>query len=232
MDHFRTQLDDLLEKLLEMGTLAEEMVQLATQVIVEQNTSLVAKVFASEQRVNALQVEVDDRAVELTALQQPMATDVRFLFMASRIGGELERIADQAVNICQNAKYVLAGPATTNFCDLATLSKTAQQILRESLMAVSGQDILLANRINESHKNVNGYRDRVFKSLIAWLSSDPSTAQQAMSLVLIAHNLGRIADHAVNIAEEVIYWVEGIDVRYRANVGAISNGFPAWANLR
>src|SRR5215207_8758258 len=105
MRHFEEQLAELFQRIVLMGTLAESMIQGATATVVKRNESLAEEVFAKEDEVNALQVEVDDRAVKLTAQNQPMARDARFLFMASRIGGELERIADQSVNICQNAHF-------------------------------------------------------------------------------------------------------------------------------
>src|SRR4051794_40252928 len=110
MRHFEEQLQELFQRIVLMGTLAESMIQTPIASLVKRNDSLVEDVFLKEDEVNALQVEVDDRAVRLTAQNQPMARDARFLFMASRIGGELERIADQSVNICQNTTHALESP--------------------------------------------------------------------------------------------------------------------------
>src|SRR5512138_2485408 len=104
--HFDEQIQDLLEKLVLMGRLSESMIQLALRILIERNESLSAEIWRKENDVNNLQLEIDDRAVKLTALQQPVGSDVRFLFMASRIATELERIGDQALNICQNAHHV------------------------------------------------------------------------------------------------------------------------------
>ena len=109
MRHFDEQLDELFKRIIMMGSLAESMIQLALRAYTEGNEALASDVYAKEHQVNALQVEVDDKAVKLTTLQQPVASDARFLFMASRIGGELERIADQSINILQNTHYVLEG---------------------------------------------------------------------------------------------------------------------------
>src|SRR6476620_5172621 len=106
MRHFEELLQELLQQIVLMGTIAESMIQIALTGLVKRDQTRAIEVFVKEQEVNRLQVEVDDRAVKLTALQQPVAQDVRFLFMASRIGGELERIADQAINVCENAHYV------------------------------------------------------------------------------------------------------------------------------
>src|SRR5580658_1001392 len=119
MRHFEEQLDELFKRIIMMGSLAESMIQLAIRSYTEGNESLAGEVYAKENQVNALQVEVDDKAVKLTTLQQPVASDARFLFMASRIGGELERIADQSINIVQNTHYALgASPPLKPLVDL------------------------------------------------------------------------------------------------------------------
>src|SRR5690348_12950532 len=110
MRHFHGQLQELFQKVVMMGSVAESMIQQAVSGLVSRNEAVLEAVFAKEQQVNEFQVAVDDQAVKLTVLQQPVAQDARFLFMASRIGGELERIADQAINVCQNARFVLQGP--------------------------------------------------------------------------------------------------------------------------
>src|SRR5947209_6065520 len=111
MRHFEEQLQELLQKVVEMGTVADGMIETAMRILIERNAAHAAKVWAKEQEVNSMQVAIDEKAVSLTAMNQPVARDARFLFMASRIGGELERIADQTVNIAQNAHFVLQGPA-------------------------------------------------------------------------------------------------------------------------
>lgn len=197
-----------------MGSLAESMVQTAVAALVRRDDALAAEVYATEREVNRLQVEVDDRAVKLTALQQPVAQDVRFLFMASRIGGELERIADQAVNICQNSRFVLEAPPLRPLVDLPIMSEVAQKMVRDSLTAMINRDVGLANQVLEEEEKVDAFRDQIFRTLLTHMMADPGTIQRAISLILIARNLERIGDHATNIAEEVIYWIQGRDVRH------------------
>ena len=151
---------------------------------------------------------------KLTALQQPVAQDVRFLFMASRIGGELERIADQAINICQNAAFVLEAPPLKPLVDLPIMSEIAQKMVRDSLTAMINRDVGLANQVLEEEEKVDAFRDQIFRTLLTHMMADPGTIQRAISLILIARNLERIGDHATNIAEEVIYWIQGRDVRH------------------
>src|SRR5262245_9213722 len=136
MRHFEELLQELMQKVVMMGTITESMIQLAVAGLVKRNENLHNDVFAKEQEVNRLQVEVDDKAVKLTALQQPVAQDVRFLFMASRIGGELERIADQAINICQNSRHVIEAPPLRPLVELPIMADVAQKMVRDSLTAM------------------------------------------------------------------------------------------------
>lgn len=227
--HFHEQLQQLLQKVVLMGTTVEGMIQTAMRSLIKRNEALQAEVFAAERMVNSLQVEVDDMAVRLTALQQPVASDVRFLFMASRIGGELERIADLSINICQNTRFVLEAPPLGPMVDLSVMSEVAQKMVRDSLTAMIDKNVDLANRVLEEDERVDAFRDQIFRSLLTYMMADPGTIQQALSLILISRNLERIGDHATNIGEEVIYWIQGRDVRHGKGLsgGDVSQGAPS-----
>jgi phosphate transport system protein len=214
MRHFEEQLGELFQRIVLMGTLAEGMIQTAVLSLVKRNEALAQEVFAKEDEVNALQVEVDDRAVTLTAQNQPMARDVRFLFMASRIGGELERIADQAINICQNSRHAMEGEPIKPLVELPIMADIAQKMVRDSLTAMIQRDVAIADRVLEEEKKVDAFRDQIFRTLLTYMMGEPRMIQPALSLILIARNLERIGDHATNIAEEVIYWIQGRDVRH------------------
>jgi len=212
--HFDQQIEDLLERLVLMGRIAESMIQTAMRVLVERNESLSGEVDGKEMEVNDLQIEIDDRAVKLTALQQPVATDVRFLFMASRIASELERIGDQAVNICQNAHYVVRAAPLNPLVDLPMMGDIAEGMVRDALGALVSRDCALAARVLEEEQKVDAYRNQIFRVLLTYMMADPRTIERALSLILISRNLERVGDHATNIAEEVIYLVEGREVRH------------------
>jgi len=224
MRHFHEQLHELYQKVVAMGLIAESMIQTAVSSLIERNEALAKQVFAKEDEVNALQVEIDDRCVKLTAMNQPVAQDARFLFMASRIGGELERVADQAINICQNAHFVLEAPPLRPILDLPAMAEIAQKMVRDSINAMANRDTNLANQVLEEEKRVDAYRDQIFRTLLTYMMADPATIQRALSLILIARNLERIGDHATNIAEEVIYWIQGRDVRHGKAVQKRKNG--------
>jgi phosphate transport system protein len=212
--HFDEQIQDLLEKLVLMGRLAESMIQLALRVLIERDESLSEEVMRKENEVNDLQLEIDDRAVKLTALQQPVGSDVRFLFMASRIASELERIGDQAVNICQNAHHVLKAAPLKPLVDLPRMGELSESMVRKSIEALVKRDCGIARGVLEDEKEVDLFRDQIFRVLLTYMMADPGTIERALALILMSRNLERVGDHATNIAEEVIYLVEGREVRH------------------
>lgn len=214
MRQFDEQLQQLMQKIILMGTTAETMIQLATRALVERNEQLTDEVFRKEKEVNALQIEVDEMAVRLTALQQPVGTDVRFLFMATRISTELERIADQAINICQNLHHVLLAPALRPMVDIPIMAELSQKMVRDSITALIQRDCTLADKVLEQEATVDAFRNQIFRTLLTYMMADPGTIQRAISLILISRNLEKVGDHATNIGEEVIYWVQGRDVRH------------------
>jgi phosphate transport system protein len=159
-------------------------------------------------------LEIDEAAVTLVALNQPMAADVRFLFAASRITSEIERIGDQAINICQNARYVLQFPPLKSMVDIGIMSDIVQKMVRDVLASLVERDVSLAERVIDSEDQVDAFRDQIFRTLLTYMMADPGTIQRALSLILLSRNLERIGDHATNIAEEVIYLVQGRDIRH------------------
>jgi phosphate transport system protein len=213
--HFDEQIQELLEKLVRMGRVAESMIQAALRSLIERNEALSEEVYRKEEEINELQLEIDDRAVKLTALQQPVGSDVRFLFMASRIATELERIGDQAVNICQNTHHVLQAPPLKPLVDLPRMGEISEFMVRNSVQALVERDCDLAEQVLNDEKQVDAFRDHIFRVLLTYMMADPGTIQRALALILISRNLERVGDHATNIAEEVIYLVAGREVRHR-----------------
>lgn len=215
MRHFEEQIQELQQRLVYMGRLAEAMIQDALRMLIERNVALFEEIERKEDEVNELQIEVDDRAVKLAALQQPVGSDVRLVFMSSRIATELERIADQAINIGQNAKHLLSAPPLKPFVDIPIMSEICQTMVRESLEALIRRDVELALQVLKEEDRVDAFRDQIFRELLTYMMADPATIPRAMALILISRNLERVGDHATNIAEEVIYLVQGRDVRHR-----------------
>lgn len=213
--HFDDLIQELLQKIVLMGSLAEGMIHASIRILVDRNEVHAEEVFRKEEEVNDLQIEIDDRAVKLTALQQPVGTDVRFLFMASRIATELERIADQAVNISQNAHHLLKAEPLKPLVDIPIMADIAKKMVRDSLDSLVKRDCDLAGRVLEDEQKVDAFRNQIFRELLTYMMSDPKNIPRAIALILISRNLERVGDHATNIAEEVIYLVQGRDVRHR-----------------
>ncbi len=215
MRTFDEKIQELMQRLLMMGRLAESMIQTALRVLIERDESLSAEILEKEKEVNQLQIEIDDSALKLTALGQPMGTNVRFLFMASRIATELERIADQAVNIIENVPHVLKSPSLRPLVDLPMMGEIAEKMVRDSMEALVKSDCSLANLVLKEEQKVDSFRDKIFRVLLTYMMADPGTIQRGLALILISRNLERVGDHATNIAEEVIYLVEGREVRHQ-----------------
>src|SRR3989304_475668 len=213
--HFDEELADLKKKLLHMGSLVQEMIHLAVKGLVEQDESMAKTVFGMENEVNGLHIEIDNIALRLIALHQPMAADLRLLATVVKINSEIERIADLAVNMCESTHFILAKPLVKPLIDLPEMAEIAQKMVSESLKSFTGSDVALAQRVLDEDDRVDDLKDQIFRELLTYMVSDPSTIDRAISLILISRNIERIGDHATNIAEDVIYMVQGRDVRHK-----------------
>jgi phosphate transport system protein len=212
--HFEDQLQELKGRLVTMGTAAESMIERAVKSLLERDASRQAAVFKTEQEVNELHIEVDERVINLIALHHPVATDLRMAVMCSKIAGELERIGDQAVNICQNTTELLRYPPLKPLIDIPLMAEVARRMLRESLDAFVRQDAVLATKVLNTDDEVDAFKNQIFRELLTYMMSDPGTIPRALALILISRNLERVGDHATNVAEEVIYSAQGRDVRH------------------
>jgi phosphate transport system protein len=212
--HFERDLNELKERVLWMGSLAERAVHQAIHAVLEGQASLAEKVLQEEPAINELQVEIDDRVVQLLALQQLMAADLRFVLAVSRINNDLERIGDQAVNVAQSALRVLRHPRVKPYVDLPRMSELSEGMVRDSLNALVRGNVELARSVLVRDDQVDALRDQIFRELLSYMMGDSAVVFQAFELILVAKNLERVADHATNIAEDVIYIVAGHDVRH------------------
>ena len=215
--HFEVELQAIREKLLAMGSLAEAMIQKSVRALVDRDEALVQVVLADEEEMDLLCIEVDDRCFTRLALQQPMASDLRFLVASIKINSDLERMADQAVSIALRAQQLMREPLVKPLIDIPRMAMLAQEMVRKSLDAFVRRDPELAKKVIESDDEVDSLRDQVFRELLVYMMADTATIPRALALILISRNLERIADHATNIAEDVIYIVRGEDVRERGD---------------
>ena len=214
--HFVHDLDELKERLLWMGGLAERAVHQAMEAVLEAQEEPAQRVLVEENAINELQIEIDDRVMHLLALQQLMAADLRLVLAVSRINNDLERIGDQAVNISEAALRIVRHPRVKPYVDLPRMSELAEEMVRDSLNAVVRRDVELARSVLTRDDQVDRLRDQIFRELLTYMMGDSSVVFPAFELILVAKNLERVGDHATNIAEDVIYMVEGHDVRHPA----------------
>ncbi len=214
--HFEHDLEELKQRLLWMGSLAERAVHQAVQAVLEAEEPLAEAVLEEENAINEMQIEIDDRVMRLLALQQPMAADLRFILAISRINNDLERIGDQAVNIAQSALRILRHPQVKPYVDLPRMSELAEGMVRDSLNALVHGDVEAAKSVLARDDQVDLLRDQMFRELLTYMMENSAVVFPAFELILVAKNLERIGDHATNIAEDVIYMVAGRDVRHPA----------------
>jgi phosphate transport system protein len=214
MRHFQQELDQLKAKLLEMSALVEAAVYRSVQGVVEKNEELAQSVLRSEARVNQLEIEVDDLAIGLLALQAPMATDLRLITAAIKINNDLERMGDLAVSIAQSALILLRDPVIRPSIDIPHIAGLAQGMVRKALDAFVNRDAEMARSVLASDDAVDNLRTASYHELISFMENNPGQIPQALRLISVVRNLERIADHATNIAEDVLFLVKGIDVRH------------------
>jgi phosphate transport system protein len=215
--HFEVELQALRDRLLTMGGLAETMIHTGIKALVDRDESLVQTVLAHEEEMDLLCIEIDDRCFTQMALHQPMASDLRLLVASIKINSDLERIGDQAVSIALRARSLLNQPQVKPLIDIPRMATIVQEMVRNSLDAFVRQDPELARRVIDGDDEVDNLRDQVFRELLTYMMGDAATIPRAIDLILISRNLERIADHATNIAEDVIYIVKGEDVRERGD---------------
>jgi phosphate transport system protein len=211
---FDAELNDLNEKLFHMARLAEESVDLSVKSLKERNEALVQDVFKREGNINLLEIEIDELCMRLLALRQPVASDLRFVTSAMRIGSELERVGDLAVNIAQVSAGLIKQPPLKPLIDIPRMASLAQGMIRDSLNAFVNRDEKLARAVCERDDEVDSLNDQIFRELLTYMMSDRSTINRAVGLILIGRHLERIADHSTNIAEDVIYLVLGKTIKH------------------
>ncbi len=208
--------EQLKAKLIEMGALAEQMVSWATEALVTRDKSAVAKVLAAEDQLDKFQIGIDGEAIRLITIYTPTAKDLRFLLMVVRINTELERVGDQAVNNCEYVDMFLSEPPPLPLNDLARMTEITCEMVHGALEAFAHEDVQRAQQVIAMDDAVDALNRRTFEDVLNDSLDSPDLIKRCMSLVLIARSIERIADHAVNICEEVIYLVKGEDIRHQS----------------
>jgi phosphate transport system protein len=213
---FQQGLDELRQKLLRMGGLAEQAVDRACQAYSERDLTRCHMVLENESLINAAEREIDELAFDLLALQQPMAVDLRFILAVTKINSDLERVGDQAVNIAERVMDMVELPPAELPVDIPRMAAAASAMVRRALESFIEGKAELAHAVLEMDNVVDRMRDEAFIMLVRAMNENPAVTRQALDALLVARNLERVADHATNISEDVIFWVRGADVRHNA----------------
>jgi phosphate transport system protein len=215
--HFEELEEELKYRLLNMGSLVEAMIHDAICCLLDRRSEYLDKVYAKEAEVNQLHIEIDDRCLNLLALYQPTAADLRFIMAAIKINSDLERIGDQAVNISQTSNVLLKLPELERkLFDIPRMAELAKRMVQDSLDSYVKKDVDLARSVIKRDAEEDKLKSESFHELMQLMQSDSSTVERALGLILISRNLERIADHATNVAEDVIFMVLGKDIRHHA----------------
>ena len=212
--HFHDELEALKQRLLAMGGLVEDQIRRVMRALIERDDALAQEVIERDQQVNAYDVEVDETCVSLLALHQPAAGDLRFVTTAMKIVTDLERMGDQAVNIAQRVLELNREPQLKPYIDLPRMADKAQRMVKESLDAFVARDTELARKVCTEDAQVDALKDQIFRELLTFMMEDARTIPRAIRLILISRFIERVADHATNVAEMVIYLVDAKMVRH------------------
>jgi phosphate transport system protein len=216
--HFQLQLAELKDKLLAMAALAQQAVESAVDAFLQRDKGLCQYVKQNESAIDAAQQELDEMAYELLAKEQPMAIDLRFILAVIKINGDLERIGDQSMGIARRTKEILKVEEVDLPVDFAAMGEFAGRMIRSAVQALLDGDARLADSIREMDDEIDRMNRRAHDDLLKLIEEKPQFTRQAMSAILVAKHLERIADHASNIATDVIFWIRGADVRHQLSM--------------
>ena len=226
--HFHEQLDQLKQRLLDMSERAEDLVAMAVESLLQRDAAKAESVIVGDRSVDALEVEIEQLAISLLALQQPMARDLRFIIGAIKISSDLERVGDHAVNIAQSALRLAELRLTiTPSPEIDDMARRARQMLSDALDAFVRADGALGREVCRRDDQVDAIHDSMFRILLTHMMEDASTISAALELLLVSRNLERVADLATNIGEDAVYLAEGKSIKHHLeDRGGAGPGMP------
>jgi phosphate transport system protein len=220
LNKFFDGLEQLKQKLLEMSSLVEAGIERSVRAVVQKDRAAAAEVLETETRINSIELEIDALAIDLLALHQPMASNLRFIIAVLKINSDLERMGDISVNIAHAARSLMDAPSIHPTIDIPRMAGLVRSMVRKSLDAFVARDTNLARTVLVSDNAVDSLRTASYHQLVAFMEQDPQNVPQALHLLAVTRNLERLADHSTNIAEDVLFYVKGIDVRHNSEPGA------------
>jgi phosphate transport system protein len=209
------ELEMLKEKLLESATLVESMIEKSIEGLLKKDKNLLLKIIEEDEaRENDLEIQIDEKGIELIARYQPHAKDLRTIVMILKMNNDLERIGDEAVNIAQSALFLIERPMVKPLIDIPRMAEEAIKMLQDSIKAFLQEDSQLAREVCVRDAIVDGLRDQIWRELITFMASDPTTIERSLHLLRISRCLERVADLATNLAEDTVYIVEGEIIKH------------------
>ena len=212
--HYDQELQNLREKTLKMGGMVEKMIIKSMDALLNRNSALAEEMIEFDHEVNGIEVEIDEECIRLLVLRQPMASDLRFITTAQKISTELERVSDLGVNICERCMELNKEEVLTSFFILPRMSQVALEMIKKSLDSFVGKNVPLALEVCKQDDEVDGFNEELFRMLYTYMIENPNTITRATRFMFVSKYLERIADHATNIAELVIYMVKGKNIRH------------------
>lgn len=212
--HFQEDFDRIKGKILMMGSLVEEQIRNALIALVERDEALAQQVIENDHKVNTFDVEIDELALDALVRYQPVAKDLRFVTTAMKISTELERMSDLAENICERAIELNEEPQLKPYIDIPHMAERARIMVKESLDAFVKMDSALARKVIHDDDFVDNLTEQLFRELLSFMMENPKTISRAIRLSFIAKYIERLGDHATNVAELVVYLVEGKIIRH------------------
>jgi phosphate transport system protein len=214
--HFEQELESLKTNLIKMGSLAEEAVGASIRALRDQDVDLARKIIDGDERINLLEIEIDNAIIDLLALQQPVAVDLRLILAAQKINNDLERIGDHAVNIAESVVVIAKTHPTEPLLELPTMSEIAKEMLRNALDGFIHNDTTLGERVLLQDDQIDELNKKMTQEVIQVMHRDPKMIEGGLELIRVSRNLERVADLATNIAEEVIFITKARLVKHRA----------------
>ena len=214
--HFQQDLEALKGQLLRMGGAVEAIVGKSIEALKRRDLGLANEVFEDDRAVDRLEIDIEERCLRLLALQQPMASDLRFITAALKINNDLERVGDHAVNIAGSAVRLSDQPPLKPLVDIPHMARVAGEMLHEALDSFVSRDPARARKLVKRDDEVDQLNDQVFRELLTYMIEQPTTIKRAMELILVARNLERVADLATNVAEEVVFIAEARIIKHHA----------------
>ena len=212
--HYERELRGIKENLIYLGALVEKAIELSIKALVNRDTDLARKVICGDSEIDQLDVDIEEKCIRILALRQPAARDLRFITTAIKINGHLERIGDMAANIAEKAIILSEEPPLKPYIDIPRMAEVARGMIKESLDALVHEDTTLAQKVRSDDEIIDNLNEQVFRELLTFMMGDHRKIHRSLIIMQISKSLERISDHAVGIADMIVYMVTGKIVRH------------------